>query len=320
MNELSIVSNIKPAELHFNLDELKEELDKRLGEYKNLIVTEDSLKGAKHAKQELASLRVCLETFRKNNKKEAEKPIKEFEEKCRELQKLIMKVETPLAVAIGEFDEKAKEEKKLYAQKIIEEAIRRYKLTEKFAAKMLLRTEYTNLSATKKAVKENVEQQARLLRLQQDALDKDKNTITTYLINENSRLKIQINPTPYLDMVEKGDELDAIISLIKKQADDIFEQENKPQNSMPVILPASSLTYSNSVKTPAYADSDITNQNPALMIPDEFQEKNDCTPHSKKVAFEVVFKLTGDFLELREINEYIKTKGVKIEVISQVKA
>lgn len=76
MNELSIVSNIKPAELYFNLDELKEELDKRLGEYKNLIVTDDSLKGAKHAKQELASLRVGLETFRKNNKKEAEKPIK----------------------------------------------------------------------------------------------------------------------------------------------------------------------------------------------------------------------------------------------------
>ena len=62
-----------------NYETLKAELEKFLADYTGIVVTEDTLAGCKAAQKELASLRVKIDTYRKDKKKELEKPIKNFE-------------------------------------------------------------------------------------------------------------------------------------------------------------------------------------------------------------------------------------------------
>ena len=45
MEKLTLKSNIQPAVMSFNLQEIKSNLDARLEDYRKLVVTEDSLAG-----------------------------------------------------------------------------------------------------------------------------------------------------------------------------------------------------------------------------------------------------------------------------------
>ena len=85
MEKLTLKSNIQPAVMSFNLQEIKSNLDARLEDYRKLVVTEDSLAGCKNASRELASFRNRLDEFRKTQKKEAEKPINTFEKEVKDL-------------------------------------------------------------------------------------------------------------------------------------------------------------------------------------------------------------------------------------------
>ena len=54
---LTLKSEIQPAVMTFNFQEIQTILDARLDLYRNLVVTEDSLQGSKNAKKELVSFR-----------------------------------------------------------------------------------------------------------------------------------------------------------------------------------------------------------------------------------------------------------------------
>ncbi|WP_405379363.1 DUF1351 domain-containing protein, partial [Phascolarctobacterium sp.] len=138
-----------------NYETLKAELEKSLEEYKGLIVTEDTLAGCKAAQKELASLRVKIDTYRKDKKKELEKPIKSFEAQCKELISLVERVELPIKDGIQVFDDQKRAEKRQQAQTIAAEVAAASGLNEKYTAKLDVLDKYTNLTATAKAVRED---------------------------------------------------------------------------------------------------------------------------------------------------------------------
>ena len=106
MEKLTLKSNIQPAVMSFNLQEIKANLDARLEDYRKLVVTEDSLTGCKNASRELASFRNRLDEFRKTQKKEAEKPINTFEKEVKDLIEQVKEAEKPLNDALEVYSEK----------------------------------------------------------------------------------------------------------------------------------------------------------------------------------------------------------------------
>lgn len=92
--------------IEFNFDELKTELTQRLEKYQNLIFTEDTVKEAKETKAGLNKFKEAIETRRKEIKKLCLKPYDEFENKVKELTKLIDEPINTINSQIKTFEEK----------------------------------------------------------------------------------------------------------------------------------------------------------------------------------------------------------------------
>lgn len=79
------VSEIVPAAVGFNFDQLKQELEISLVKYQNMVVTEDGTKEAKEDRAKLNALKNTIDAKRKEIKKEWNVPYIEFENKVKVL-------------------------------------------------------------------------------------------------------------------------------------------------------------------------------------------------------------------------------------------
>ena len=94
-----------PATIDFNFEEIKADLTSKLGYYNTLVVTEDSIKGAKADKSLLNKLKEAIENQRKEVKKQCLKPYEDFEKKCKALVSLIDEPVKAIDTQIKAFDE-----------------------------------------------------------------------------------------------------------------------------------------------------------------------------------------------------------------------
>ena len=161
MKELE-VNKVLPV-INANFEEVKESLNQSLEKYKGIVVTEETLQDCKKTQQDLGKVEKGIEDFRKSVKKDMESPIKEFEAKCKELTALIGEVKKPIKEGIVLYDTKRKEEKKKQAEEIIKECIITLALSEKYSRQLTVLDKYTNLSASKKSIVEDVQARGQAL-------------------------------------------------------------------------------------------------------------------------------------------------------------
>lgn len=222
-----------------NFEEVKANLIANTEKYKSLVVTEESLKDCKATQKDLAGLRNKLDGYRKDVKKEMEKPIKEFEGQCKELIGLIEEVENPIKLGIAEFDNKKKEEKKLKAQEIIANTVITLGLEKKYAEQLTVLDKYLNLSASAKSVVEDIEQRAAALKQQQNAdkakAEMIKATIETTLDSVNKTIKTPLEYKDFEKYIEFGWDIARIVREINDKADLIRKAEQPKQE---IELPA----------------------------------------------------------------------------------
>ena len=110
--ELNIVSGTVsiPQEIE-NLEQLKSELAPKLEYYNNLVVTENSIKGAKSDKAKLNKLRTAVEERRKEIKKQVMGLYEPLENQCKELTALIDAPISAIDKQLKNFEEIKKQEK-----------------------------------------------------------------------------------------------------------------------------------------------------------------------------------------------------------------
>ena len=221
-----------------NFEEVKANLIANTEKYKGIVVTEESLKECKATQKDLAGLRNKLDGYRKEVKKEMEKPIKEFEGQCKELIGLIEEVEKPIKLGISEFDNKKKEEKRIKAEEIIANTIITLGLEKKYADQLTVLDKYLNLSASQKSVIEDIEQRATLLKQQQN-LDKAKAkmlkaTIETTLESVNKTIKTPLEYKDFEKYIEFGWDISRIVREINDKAD-LIRKVEQPQGEVEEI-------------------------------------------------------------------------------------
>ena len=292
------VREFQAPKLVINYEELKAELEKNLEEYKGLVVTEETLAGSKAAQKELASLRVKIDTYRKEKKKEVETPIKQFELQCKELVALVESVEKPIKDGIKVFDDKKREEKREKAAKLAEEVAAATGLNEKYAAKLDILDKYTNLTATTKAVKEDLETRAFALKVEQDREAERLSIIKSVLDSENERLKTKLSIELFQRDINSGTDTSIIIDAIKKQANVVYEAENKP------VEPPKEEQATNTPPTEEKAVNEAQTQ------PQEAE-----TTQQYKAVYEVV----GDYDTLHKVSDFLKANGIAYKVTSTVR-
>lgn len=216
-----------------NFEEVKTSLTDTVAKYKGIVVTEEGLQDCKATQKELAGLRIKIDNYRKEIKKEMSKPINTFENQCKELIKLIADAEEPIKTGILVFDNAKKEEKRKVALNIISEVTKEHQLSEKYASKLNVLDKYTNLTAKPSEVKKDVEQRVLILLQEQkrelEMLEIIKDTIE----NANKDIKTHLKLDDFRNLINMNIPTNKIIQEINKRAEIIREAE-KPK---PVEIP-----------------------------------------------------------------------------------
>ncbi len=215
-----------------NFEEVKANLIANTEKYKGLIVTEENLKDCKATHKDLAGLRNKIDAYRKDVKKEMERPIKDFEGQCKDLIHLIEEVEKPIKLGIAEFDNKKKDQKRLRAEEIIANVVITKGIEKKYAEQLTVLDKYLNLTATEKSVVEDINQRAALLKQQQNA-DKAKAemlkaTIETTLEAVNKTIKTPLDYKDFEKYIEFGWDIARIVREINDKAD-LVRKAEQPQ-------------------------------------------------------------------------------------------
>ena len=185
--EVKILQESLPV-IQINFEEMKTALVERLEQYQGIIVTENTLSECKEAQKELASVRIKIDTYRKDKKKELSKPIAYFEDQCKNLIGLIEQAEEPLKYGIKVFDDKRREEKRNIAVKIIAEVVSEQELDEKYALRLNVDERYCNLSIKEVEVRNDVEARAMTLKVEQDREKELLDIVKSTIEFENMRI------------------------------------------------------------------------------------------------------------------------------------
>ena len=155
-----IITKKVDAQIDFNYDQAEQYLTSIIGDMKGWVINESDLAFAKDTLVDLNKLSKNVEDFRKKHKKEMEKPIKEFEAKCKALVSKIEEVYQPLKIQYEGFEEKRREKKKIEVMALIEEVKAKSELPDKYTARIEFKDSYLNKTANIKAIEEELWEQA----------------------------------------------------------------------------------------------------------------------------------------------------------------
>lgn len=305
MKEIQI--NKQLPVITMNFEEVKASLVENMEKYKGIIVTEESLKDCKATQKDLAGLRNKLDTYRKDVKREMEKPIKAFESDCKELIGLIAEVEAPIKAGITEFDNKRREEKRKFADIKIFETCQALGLEKKYADQLTVLDKYLSLSASQKSIKEDIESRAETLKQQQN-MDKVraemvKANIESALETVNLTLKTPLEYKDFEKYLSLGWDGPRIVREINERAAQIRQAEKAAEEM-------------------ATKKIEEEKQKEEVQIPMDLKPKAPEVPREVKEdepRLYVELYVEHNLEEMKILSKYLKDKGYKYIVREQGK-
>lgn len=300
MKEIQI--NKQLPVITMNFEEVKASLVENMEKYKGIIVTEESLKDCKATQKDLAGLRNKLDSYRKDVKKEMEKPIKAFESECKELIGLIAEVEAPIKSGILEFDNKRREEKRKFADVKIFEICQKLGLEKKYADQLTVLDKYLNLSTSAKSVVEDIESRAEALKQQQN-MDKVKAemikaNIESALETVNLTLKTPLKYKDFEKYLSIGWDGPRIIREINERAAQIRQAEKAAEEM------ATKRIEEEKQKEEVQIPMDLNPKAPE--VPKEVKED--------EPRFYVDVYVESDYERIQALSKYLQANGYKYEV------
>lgn len=207
--EIKTIDQI-PAVINFNFDDVKRALQEYSEKYKDLVVTEENEKEMVNVKNELGRLEKEIDKYRLDNKKVMEKPIKEFETKCKNLIEILKNVSDPIREQLNLFEENRKKQKEEEVKTIIENLINKYGLENKYASQLTINSKYLNKGQKENDTLKDLEQRAELLKNSQDQekqLQKIKEEridfIQKTIEKKNKDLNLNLKISNFMFLVDK---------------------------------------------------------------------------------------------------------------------
>lgn len=232
--ELRIEKETMP-QVAFNYENIKAHLTVYTTKYRNLIVTEESLKGCKATQKEMAGLRAKLNRFRIDTKKKMSQPMEAFERQCKELIDLIADVENPIKEGIAVYDDKRREQKRKDAAAIRLEVIAETGLSEAYAKDLTLLDKYGSLGAKKADVKMDLAARAQVLKEKQDKEQELRDIIVDAITVENKRIKQQLSIENFNHLFDAGASTKIILEEVRMRAEMIYKAENPEPEPEPQL-------------------------------------------------------------------------------------
>lgn len=285
--------DIQAPVIRTNFDAVKEDLLSEIAKYKNLVVNIDSYPFCKSRQSDLSKMRTYIDDVRKAVKKAVLAPYDDFETQCKELQGLILQVETPLREGVAYFDEQRRTEQFAIAGRIVKEEIEASGLRPKFAGQVQMLKEYGNLSATENDVRKSVKAQVLGLVGAQAKEDEIVDILKEAVDSKNKSLKTKMVYEDFLKYIDKGMQPAQILNMINDQAERLYAAENPaPVEEAPVVQIV--------IENPSQVVSA-----PLSAMPDD---EDDCD-----MAYAVI-RVVGRIDQISRLIEHTRNSGMTCEV------
>lgn len=220
--EIKEFENIKKVD--FNYEELKSKLNNILGNYKNIIYTEDSIKIAKEDKAMLNKIAKSLNDKRIEVEREYMKPFEDFKSKVRELVDLTKDTVQKIDFQVKEFDEKQRQEKLSNVKEIIKE-LNTINIDESylFEDSYLLKSKSEN--QIKESINQKIEKVKEDLSILEDMKPADFEDIKKYYFRINGNLSESIKELNRINELAKKVEEKVEARIIQETPKEV-EQSN----------------------------------------------------------------------------------------------
>lgn len=171
--ELKVLENVQ--KLSWNFEDVKKELTSQIEKYTNLVVSETNLAEMEKTQKDIAGLRIRLQKFRLEVKKDFEKPFEEFEQQIKVLASLIESTEKPIKDQIQKYEDKRREAKRTECQDLIIAVAAKIGLEEKYRDQIVIDEKWINRGSKIKAIKEDIQMKV-VYFLDQQKADKEAET------------------------------------------------------------------------------------------------------------------------------------------------
>jgi len=191
------IGKVQAAEINWNGAEIKASLNVALEDYRNMVVTEETLKGSKKVMADLNKQAKIIDDFRKSTVKKLNPDIKQFESEAKELVSMIKEARTIIDNQVETFIIKQREEKKVLVKCAIDSVSHEIELKEKYLVRVELKDQYLNSSMTINKVTEDLRVQFNQL-LQEQQMEQNKiDTIKVIVDTFNDKLTFKFTPQEF---------------------------------------------------------------------------------------------------------------------------
>lgn len=228
MQELTtnVTVDFKPGNIKLeNSELLKNAVMDLANKYKDLIITDETIKDDKKTKTELNGLLKQLEDKRKEYKKQFQIPLKEFENTIKEIESPLNDAIDNLKVQLNDYDERYTKQKEQDIRLFIEEVCINHKAS---SDDIEINPKLLNKSTSKKSWQEQVMQSIKL---------QDAEVIRFETEVENVKAfaeQLNVNPDSYVYQVKMGA---SSIEVVRRMQLDV-ERNNKRQESIQAQMKA----------------------------------------------------------------------------------
>lgn len=335
--ELRIEQETMPR-VAFNYESIKAHLTAYTAKYKNLIVTESTLKGCKATQKEMAGLRAKLNRFRIDTKKKMAGPIEEFEAQCKELVAMIEDVEQPIKEGISAYDDKRRDQKRKDAAAIRLEVIEEIGLNEECAKELTLLDKYGNLGAKKADVKMDLTARARVLKEKQDKEQELREIIIDAIKVENKRNRQQLSIEDFDHLFNAGASTKTILEEVRLRAEMIYNAENpkpepeaeiaheEPEESMESAASEPPRRQEETVEPKSASLPECVESCAAFIPAEQSTTDSAMTPPqparkslgiSDDAIVSATYRCVGTYKELKELSAWLRNSRIRYEAVDQ---
>ena len=236
MKNFEIVRKDLPV-IQINFEEVKETLSQKLTEYKGLVVTEETIPVCKKILADLNKEAKQIDTFRKEIKKEMSKPIKEFEDKCKELVTLYDNVKIPIKENLAFYEDKRKQERQNLINELIKEYRAEFNVPDSWD--LSLNSSYLNKTVSQKAIRDTIKMKCLEYENLVEKKQRDYQLIINHLDSTNQAFglshPLEIEDINLYELPDGNYNIDAIIQEITRMAKIAKKAESAPDVPGPAI-------------------------------------------------------------------------------------
>ncbi|MGL5972456.1 MAG: DUF1351 domain-containing protein [Oscillospiraceae bacterium] len=316
-----VVQPIKQAEVVTNIEDVKKYIEQSISKYQDYVVDEINLPTALEDEKKLKGLIKTFDDQRKVIKKEMETPIKEMENQFKEIINLIK----PIV-------EKITEQTSVYAQEELKERKTKFynlikpmfdSLEEKYIKLFVYEEKYYNkgsFTATgqlTKTIKDLVVAQIESLKVQQDVFNNDIQGIKNLVASKNATNPMfNISDEMFIYLYEQGKTFSELIPLVEEEVTKQLEtieilRIQAEENALKKVDNGTLEAVQQTFGTLGY--------NHIKQEEQRMQTQSDTNPATNNDVWEIHFNIEGTFSQVLDLNEYIKSSGLKKEVTKRIK-